>query len=220
MIVPALSNIGRVGAVVGGCNAVGFLLTAALETHKITDLIGAGSFVAATVDLSMKNNLFSNAFSYPKLALINLGVAVWGARLATFLFRRVLQVGEDKRLNKLFRQPGEGYLDPKRSLFPLKLGMFWTIQAAWGFLCLLPVALINAVPATHSSEMARSLLSFEGDSGMLTIPAGIRPLSQYFGYLGFCVGCSSFQSDRTRYGNLHWDRSGGRRRRPKERLPQ
>lgn len=150
----ALVNICRTGAVVGACNAVGYAITAALETHKITDLVGAGSFVAATVALSHKNGLFVQPLQYPKLALVNLGVAVWGTRLASFLFQRVLQVGEDKRLNKFFRKPGEAYLDSSKSFFPIRLGLFWIIQAAWGFLCLLPVSMMNAGPAAGPAAVA------------------------------------------------------------------
>lgn len=93
----ALSNIRHVGLVVGGCNILGYAVTAALETHKITDLVGAGSFVAATLALSQKNNLISAPLSYPVLTLVNAGVALWGTRLSLFLFQRVLQVGDDKR---------------------------------------------------------------------------------------------------------------------------
>jgi len=145
----ALSNLARVGAIVGGCNAVGYGLTAAFETHKLTDLVGAGSFVAATLAMSYKNGLLNvkaGGVMHPKLLLVNVGVILWGSRLASFLFSRVLKVGEDKRLQKFFRKPGEGFLDIKASFFPVRLATFWTIQAAWGFICLLPVTLYNSVP--------------------------------------------------------------------------
>ena len=163
-MIAALANIGRTGLVVGGCNAVGFGITALLETHKITDLVGAGSFVVATTALSIKNNLHQYPLQNIKLSLINVGVMIWGIRLASFLFQRVLQVGEDKRLNKFFREPGESYLDAKRSLFPIKLAGFWTIQSMWGFLCLLPVSVLNSVPLTTSSGIPNPLLSFIGKS--------------------------------------------------------
>uniref|UniRef100_A0A7S3GPN9 Steroid 5-alpha reductase C-terminal domain-containing protein n=1 Tax=Spumella elongata TaxID=89044 RepID=A0A7S3GPN9_9STRA len=150
----ALSNLARVGAIVGGCNAVGYGLTAAFETHKLTDLVGAGSFVAATLAMSYKNgllNLKAGGVMHPKLLLVNVGVILWGSRLASFLFSRVLKVGEDKRLQKFFRKPGEAYLDIKASFFPVRLATFWTIQAAWAFICLLPVTLYNSVPLMLSN---------------------------------------------------------------------
>ena len=39
-------------------------------------------------------------------------------------------------------------MDSTKSLFPLKLSGFWLIQAAWGFLCCLPVTLLNSVSAS------------------------------------------------------------------------
>ena len=49
------SNMKHVGMVIGGCNLVGFIASAAFETHKITDLVGVGSFVAAAISLSLRN---------------------------------------------------------------------------------------------------------------------------------------------------------------------
>ena len=170
-------NLKHVAAVVGSLNAAGFLASAVFSTHKITDLVGVGSFVAATASLSLRNHaLFSrNLKTFTnhatatslvqnlkdvatgvlefrgvnigniRLALANGVVLVWGVRLATFLFGRVLALGEDKRLNKFYREEGEGFLDPKRSLFPLKLAGFWSIQAAWAFLCLLPITYLNSL---------------------------------------------------------------------------
>lgn len=161
----AFANIGRVGLTVGGCNAVGFAMTALLETHKLTDLVGAGSFVAATLTMSYQNQLIKGSIfnmQSPKLVLVNLGVILWGTRLATYLFSRVLQVGEDKRLNKFFRKPGEPYFDKNGSFYPVKLASFWTIQAAWGFLCLLPVTLLNAIPTTLSNGQPNPVLAIKG----------------------------------------------------------
>lgn len=166
----AVVNIARVGAVVGGCNAVGYALTAAFETHKLTDLVGAGSFVAATLALSYNNGLLklgSGPISHLKLLLVNVGVILWGSRLASYLFSRVLKVGEDKRLNKFFRKPGESYFDLKASFFPVRLATFWTIQAAWGVLCLLPVTLFNSVPLLLKNGHDNPVLSFGSGGGSL-----------------------------------------------------
>jgi hypothetical protein len=70
---------------------------------------------------------------------------LWGIRLAGYLFHRVLCLGEDKRLHSFYRRPNEGFLDRKKSFFPLKLAGFWTIQAAWAFVCLLPVTYLNSL---------------------------------------------------------------------------
>jgi Protein of unknown function (DUF1295) len=170
------SNLKTVGSIIGSVNAVGFLISAGFETHKITDLCGVGAFVAAAAGLTVTNEalaknklatigigklpliskiLKTSALSIPKFTLgtarvflANVGVIMWGSRLASYLFHRVLKLGEDKRLDSFYRQPGEGYFDTKGAFYPVKLAGFWTIQAAWGFLCMLPVTFLNSVPAS------------------------------------------------------------------------
>lgn len=103
MLSPAIIALKHVAAVVASCNAAGYVATAAFEFHHITDLVGVGSFVVATATLSYKNGLITQVLNVKslgalatlpaaRLLLINAGVAVWGSRLATYLFTRVLQV--------------------------------------------------------------------------------------------------------------------------------
>lgn len=154
----ALAAITETVQIIGLANGVGFFITAAFKTHKITDLFGAGSFVLATLHLSkkswstlaasgvLKNNgdLMSSLLTN-RLFWINTGVIIWGTRLASYLFHRILYTHEDKRLAKFFPQEGEGFFDKKRSNFPVSLGTFWTIQALWGIICLLPVSMMNSI---------------------------------------------------------------------------
>lgn len=127
----ALSNLKHTTLVVGSCNLIGYGITTIFETHKITDLVGCGAFVAVTLSLSHKNKLLSNVlsgnFSHSKIVAINIAIILWGTRLSTYLFQRVLQIGEDKRLNKFFRKPNEKYLDINQSFYPIKLGLFLNI---------------------------------------------------------------------------------------------
>jgi steroid 5-alpha reductase family enzyme len=143
MILGHLSNMRKVVSIVGGLNAAGWVTTAALETHKITDLIGVGSFGVAAISLHQPGLFQSN----PRAFFMNTIVMVWSARLSTFLFSRVMKLGEDKRLAKFFREKGEGYLDKAKSFFPVKLISFWSIQAAWGILCMLPITLVHTAKA-------------------------------------------------------------------------
>jgi steroid 5-alpha reductase family enzyme len=102
----------HVAGVIGGCNLIGYLFSAAVETHKITDLVGVGSFVAAAVSLTVRNPALINNFvqkglvksitlDTARVLIVNGIVIVWGARLSTFLFTRVLKLGEDKRLDQV-----------------------------------------------------------------------------------------------------------------------
>ena len=120
------SNLQNVGMVIGGCNLVGFMASAAFETHKITDLVGVGSFVTAAVSLSLRNPAIFNRMKVVPFVTgsgilgrlaqlgefnVNLATArvfiangiviIWGARLSSYLFHRVLKLGEDKRLDKV-----------------------------------------------------------------------------------------------------------------------
>mmetsp|Transcript_2257 Transcript_2257/g.4018 ORF Transcript_2257/g.4018 Transcript_2257/m.4018 type:complete len:306 (+) Transcript_2257:80-997(+) len=179
----AFANLRHTACVIGACNGVGYGITAGLETHKITDLVGAGSFVAATVSLSHRNGLIQNLLegriTSPKLLLVNAGVILWGSRLASYLFNRVLQLGEDKRLRKFFRKPGESYLDLKGSFFPIRLSIFWVIQAAWGYLCMLPVTLLNSVPLLLKDGTPNPFLTFGGGYGKLAL--SLLPVVGLFG---------------------------------------
>ncbi|KAJ1435542.1 hypothetical protein B484DRAFT_359097 [Ochromonadaceae sp. CCMP2298] len=204
----AAANLRHVGLVIGGCNAVGYAITAGLETHKITDLVGVGSFVVAALSLSQRNGLLASAMAgslaHPKLLLINVGVAIWGGRLASYLFSRVLQVGEDKRLHKFFRKPGEKYLDPKGSFFPVRLSFFWSIQAAWGFLCMLPVTLLNSLPLILKDGTHNPALRIAGTPAMTAL-ALLPIVGLYSGILIESLADwqkSSYRNDKKNDG--HW----------------
>lgn len=135
-------------ALVGGINVVGFLITAITKTHKITDLLGAGSFVVATVHMTFLN---VEEKSKNLVGIVNVLVIVWGVRLAGYLFYRILHTHEDKRLSKFFPKPNEGYLDKSQSNFPIGLGIFWTLQSLWALILLIPVVYINSLPWTTST---------------------------------------------------------------------
>ena len=81
-----------------GINAVGFGITAMTRTHKITDLVGVGTFgIAACYTLYQAKK---NADKTKKL--LTLCVCLWSLRLSSFLFLRVLKAGEDHRLRQFF----------------------------------------------------------------------------------------------------------------------
>lgn len=54
--------------------------------------------------------------------------------LGVYLFVRVLRVGEDKRLRKFYREPGESLFDSSRSMYPIRLAGFWSLQVR--YLCM------------------------------------------------------------------------------------
>mmetsp|Transcript_12921 Transcript_12921/g.16997 ORF Transcript_12921/g.16997 Transcript_12921/m.16997 type:complete len:312 (+) Transcript_12921:34-969(+) len=139
---PTQSGMLFSGGVIGSLNLVGFALTAALETHKLTDLVGAGSFVVSAIACAIK----SNSWEFVRPTVLNACITLWGTRLAGYLFRRVLKVGGDDRLDSFFPEKGEKWFDPQKSFYPVKLSSFWIIQAMWGWLVSAPVTMANFAP--------------------------------------------------------------------------
>jgi steroid 5-alpha reductase family enzyme len=144
----------NVTLIIGGMNLLGYFITAITKTHKITDLTGCSSFVVATILLSLQSSRIFKQFPKKdefsifenRLFFVNLAVILWGTRLGSFLFTRILSMKEDKRLSKFFPKENEGFFDRTKSNFPFYLGFFWTLQALWGIICLLPVSIINTIP--------------------------------------------------------------------------
>ncbi len=177
-----LNNLRHTAAVIVGANVAGFSITALLNTHKITDLFGVGSFVLATAFLSAKQLQLSlldrSKLLDNRLFWINAGVILWGSRLALFLFNRILLIEEDHRLKKFFPVAGEGWLDSKRSNFPVNLAAFWSIQAAWGCICMLPVTFVNSIDLTKTPLLSLSNTAetiSEGLGSRINVPASLRP---------------------------------------------
>ncbi|CAM9193513.1 unnamed protein product [Discosporangium mesarthrocarpum] len=54
-----------------------------------------------------------------------------------------MKTGHDERFRNFFPEEGEGWLDAKRSFFPINLAGFWTIQAMWAWAVSLPVTMAN-----------------------------------------------------------------------------
>lgn len=109
------------GKTIGAINAIGFAVTAATRTHKVTDLCGTAAFAATAIQLLQKAK-------DPRAKFLNIAVIVYGVRLGTYLFSRVLKIGHDSRLNFLFPKPGETWADPNGAMFPFQLGGFWFLQ--------------------------------------------------------------------------------------------
>lgn len=164
----AITNLRETALIVGGANLLGFSLTALTSTHKLTDLVGVGSFVLATARLTAQHPFLANGLTRESLGkvlnnrvlLVNALVMLWGSRLASYLFYRVNTVGEDHRLRKFYREEGEGWFDSAKSNFPVSLGGFWTAQALWGWFGTWPVTLLNSatpILTLSLSEYAKGL---------------------------------------------------------------
>ncbi|PKA64867.1 hypothetical protein AXF42_Ash011469 [Apostasia shenzhenica] len=103
-----------------------FVVTALLRFNKVTDFAGTTNFIIlAILTLCLKGE-----WHFRQNVMTSL-VVVWGLRLASFLLLRILQWGEDRRLDKM-----------RNSL--AKLAFFWTLQALWVWTVSLPLTIVNA----------------------------------------------------------------------------
>ncbi|KIY96576.1 hypothetical protein MNEG_11386 [Monoraphidium neglectum] len=107
----------------------GWAVSAALQTDKFYDMLGTGSFLTLALG-SMAAAKVSHARKY----LVSAMVALWAVRLGAFLVARVWKVGHDSRFDEAKKQP-------------FKFWIFWTMQAAWVFITLSPLLLLNTASA-------------------------------------------------------------------------
>uniref|UniRef100_A0A0D6R5Z2 Uncharacterized protein n=2 Tax=Araucaria cunninghamii TaxID=56994 RepID=A0A0D6R5Z2_ARACU len=103
-----------------------FVITAALRFDKVTDFAGATNFVI----LALLTAILKRTWHFRQV-IATLMVVIWGLRLAFFLLLRILQWGEDRRLDKM------------RNNLSM-LAVFWSLQALWVWTVSLPVTLVNA----------------------------------------------------------------------------
>mmetsp|Transcript_12649 Transcript_12649/g.18938 ORF Transcript_12649/g.18938 Transcript_12649/m.18938 type:complete len:321 (+) Transcript_12649:105-1067(+) len=151
--------------IIGAWNAAGFIATAGFGTHKLTDITGTTAFIASSIGslyVLLQNGNVGMASASRAIIIVGC-VSAWAARLGSFLFQRIMNSDKDPRLEYMFRKEGEPFLFGP-SAFPLKLGTFWVIQAAWAWVSLLPATVAIA-----------------------TRPGGFSPLSTV-GLAGFLLG--------------------------------
>ncbi|KAG0499470.1 hypothetical protein HPP92_003710 [Vanilla planifolia] len=109
-----------------GYQSLFFLITALLRFDKVTDFAGTTNFVI----LAILTLLLKGAWHFRQIVL-SLLVVIWGLRLGLFLLMRILQWGEDHRLDEM-----------RNNL--TKLTVFWILQALWVWTVSLPITIVNA----------------------------------------------------------------------------
>lgn len=111
-------------AVSVGVQWVGWAGAAYLQTEKFYDLVGSGTF------LLVARLSYARSAGTLRQKVVSLLIMVWACRLGTFLFHRVMKVGEDKRFDSAKHDPA-------------KFFTFWTIQGLWVFITLIPAIALN-----------------------------------------------------------------------------
>ncbi|MEQ8315569.1 MAG: DUF1295 domain-containing protein [Gammaproteobacteria bacterium] len=122
------------------CASVGFLLHWAVfipsfmfQTEHYFDLTGSLSYIA-TVALAM----LAIPDMDTRAQLLSLMVAVWAARLGTFLFVRVKKAGKDGRFDEI-----------KKKFF--RFAFTWTLGGAWVFITM--AAALAAITSDQTREL-------------------------------------------------------------------
>ncbi|XP_034027447.1 uncharacterized protein si:ch211-210c8.6 [Thalassophryne amazonica] len=103
-----------------------WLLAAVWRTEKFYDLAGSGTFIL----LAHLSRIWGGA-RHVRQNVQTWLVTVWGLRLGRFLFLRILKHGYDRRFNNVRDSPGTFFI-------------YWTIQAMWVFMTLLPTLMLNS----------------------------------------------------------------------------
>lgn len=111
------------------------------KTDKVTDLSYGLTFIIASVASLILGYESISIFKWLLFAL----VSVWGIRLSTYLFIRILRTGKDKRFDGIREDP-------------LKFASFWVLQALSIFIILLPTTYILLLPV----KMGMNVISYVG----------------------------------------------------------
>ncbi|KAG5282341.1 hypothetical protein AALO_G00054930 [Alosa alosa] len=109
-----------------GIQWVGWAVASTFKTEKFYDLAGSGTFVA----LAHLSRIWGGT-GYQRQNIQTGLVTAWGLRLGTFLFLRILKDGQDRRFNGVRDSPGTFFV-------------YWTVQALWVFITLLPTLILNS----------------------------------------------------------------------------
>ena len=124
--------VGKSALIFGGLNGLGFGISAATGSHVHLDLIGTGAFAVAA--------LFCGPLAGGRASVSAAGVAIWGAKLAGFLFYRALQVKHDARLTDTLSSTSGAF-------------GFWFISFLWGWFVSLPHTLAAGAPVVARAPM-------------------------------------------------------------------
>ncbi|MQY76844.1 MAG: DUF1295 domain-containing protein [Spirochaeta sp.] len=99
-----------------------FIFAISFKTDKVTDFSYSLSFILITLLLTLLNKAYT-----PGHILLTIFIIIWGLRLGSYLFLRILKIGKDDRF------------DDKRNNVLSFLG-FWILQAATVWIVLIPAA--------------------------------------------------------------------------------
>ncbi len=117
-----------------------FIFAATFKTDKVTDLSYGLGFIALSFIYFLNSSFGLNQF------LVTILIFIWGIRIATYLFKRILQTKTDSRFDNI------------RNNF-MKFAGFWFLQAISIFVIMLP-SLIILISRENSSFSFLTAIGF------------------------------------------------------------
>ena len=133
----AMGPVAVSASIIGGANALGFAISIATGWHYHLDLIGTGVFAVSAYVLR----------GVERVQRLSAGcIAMWSAKLAGFLFLRVLSTKHDARLDETLSTTSGAF-------------GFWFISFAWGVLVSLPHSIAAGVPVAQRPKLGAAHLA-------------------------------------------------------------
>ena len=117
-------------------NGVAWIIASARRTERFYDLVGAGTFLSL-VGLGVAARVVDGVTGVVAFLPLVL-VAVWAARLGSFLFARVHSAGSDGRFDEL-------------KLHPVRFAVPWALQALWVVVTIMPALVLSSSSSASSS---------------------------------------------------------------------
>lgn len=145
-------------------SVLGLGISLATHSHYHLDLLGSGAFGIAAFAAYRAAPL--EARSAPRQIILTGLVIAWSARLASFLFYRVLRTHRDARLEDL--------LDTPRGA-----ATFWGLSYIWGQLMILPVAFALGSSSSRGLRMGPAAYISAGIAGMGIVIEGIADWQKF-----------------------------------------
>ncbi|XP_072553383.1 uncharacterized protein [Salminus brasiliensis] len=133
-------TLAKCAAVDLGVQGLGWALAAAMKTEQFYDLAGSSTFIL----LAHLSRIWGGTQHLRQNVQTGL-VTAWALRLGTFLFLRIIKEGQDRRFNNVRDSPGVFFV-------------YWTLQAVWVFVTLLPTLILN----TEKKDKPLGLCDYAG----------------------------------------------------------